>query len=125
MNYLEQQEIEKGRELINQGDLPDDMYFVDTGRVSAQLEVEPGQFIRLKSMDGGTVVGEIGLYLKQTRTASIFTDEVSTVYRLTEASLTKMEQDDPDLAAALYHWMVLILAERLSDNNRPLEALLY
>lgn len=124
MGYLERLEIEKGRELINQGDPSDAMYFVDSGRVSALLEIEPGKFIRLRSMGGGTVVGEVGMYLKQARIASIFTDVASVVYRLSEASLAKMEAQNPELAAALHQWMVRLLAQRLTDNNRTLEALL-
>ncbi len=124
INYLERLEIEKGQELINQGDPADALYIVDAGQVSAQLEVEPGQFVRLRSMGGGTVVGEVGLYLKQKRTASIFTDVRSVVYRLTDTALANMEEHDPDVASAFHHWMVRLLSERLSDNNRTLEALL-
>ena len=64
MKYLERQEFDKGHALIKQGDPPESMYFVDAGRVSAQLAVEDGHFVRLRSMGGGTVVGEIGLYLE-------------------------------------------------------------
>ena len=110
--------------MINQGDRSDAMYIVDSGRVSAKLEVESGEFIRLRSMGGGTVVGEVGLYLDQTRTASIFTATPSVIYRLSKTSLKRMEQDDPDLASSLHHWMVRLLAERLTDSNRTLEALL-
>jgi len=124
MKYLEKLDVGKGHALINQGDAAEAMYFIDSGQVSVRLEFQPGHFIRLRSMGGGTVVGEIGLYLKQTRTASIVTDTASTVYRLSEATLEQMERDDPDLAAALHHWMARSLAERLSDNNRTLEALL-
>jgi SulP family sulfate permease len=124
MKYLEKQEFGKGHVLINQGERPEAMYFVDAGRVSAQLETDPERVMRLKSMGGGTVVGEIGMYLNQTRTATIITDAPSIVYRLTKSSLEKMEKDDPELAAALHQWMARMLAERLSDNNRTLEALL-
>jgi len=124
MKYLERLEIEAGHELINQGDLADALYLVDTGQVSAQLEVEPAKFVRLRSMGGGTVVGEVGLYLKEKRTASIFTDTHSVVYRLSERSLAQMEQDDPQVASIFHHWMVRMLSERLANNNRTLEALL-
>jgi SulP family sulfate permease len=75
-------------------------------------------------MGGGTVVGEIGLYLNQTRTANVITDTPSIIYRLAKNSLDQMEKDDPDLAAALHQWMARMLAERLRNNNRTLEALL-
>jgi SulP family sulfate permease len=124
MTYLEKQTYDKGHILINQGDTPNEMYFIDTGRVNAVLEVEHGKFIRLRSMSGGAVVGEVGLYLKQIRTANITTETPSIIYKLTEESLNKMAQADPDIAAILHFWMARLLAERLSDNNRTLEALL-
>jgi SulP family sulfate permease len=124
LKYLEREEFDKGHVLMQQGDPPEAMYFVDAGQVSAQLQVEDGQPIRLRSMGGGTVVGEIGLYLHQIRTASIVTDMHSVVYRLQASALARMEKDDPDLASALHHWMARLLAERLSDNNKTLEALL-
>jgi len=88
------------------------------------LEVEPGRFVRLRSMGGGTVVGEVGLYLKEKRTASIITDTHSVVYRLSEGSLARMEHEESQLASVFHHWMVRMLAERLANNNRTLEALL-
>ncbi len=124
MKYLERRDFKKGHVLISQGQRPESMYFVDSGHVSAQLEIEPGRFIRLQSMGGGTVVGEIGLYLNQTRTANVITDTPSIVYRLAKNSLDQMEKDDPDLAAALHEWMARMLAERLRNNIRTLEALL-
>jgi SulP family sulfate permease len=75
-------------------------------------------------MGGGTVVGEIGLYLNQIRTATVYTTKPGVIYKLSETSLRAMEQNDPDVAAALHHWMVRLLAQRLSDNNQTLEALL-
>jgi SulP family sulfate permease len=124
MKYIDREEVEKGRALIHQGEPAESMYFVDSGQVAVQLEVEKDQFIRLRSMGGGAVVGEIGLYLQQVRTASIITTQHSIVYKLTNSALDNMEKDDPDIAAALNHWLIQLLGQRLSDNNRTLEALL-
>jgi hypothetical protein len=54
----------------------------------------------------------------------VFTLQPSTLYRLSTEALMKMEADEPQAAAALHEWLALMLAERLSDNNRALEALL-
>ena len=124
MKYLERMQVGKGYILMSQGDPSNEMYFVDSGQVTAQLEVHPGQDIRLRSMGGGTVIGEMGLYLKQSRTATVFTTRPSVVYRLTESAMQEMEQNHPDIAALLHEWMVRLLAQRLSNNNRTLEVLL-
>jgi sulfate permease, SulP family len=100
------------------------MYFVESGHVTTNLQVSPDRFIRLRSMGAGSTVGEMGLYLKTPRTATVFVTEPSVLYRLSDKSLKLIEQKDPDLASLLHRWIVKLLAERLSDNNRTLEALL-
>ena len=124
MTYLERQEKQEYHILINQGDPPDCMYFVDSGAVTTRLEISKGKFIRLKSQRGGTMVGEMGLFLKQPRTATIVANQDSVLYRLSVENYNKMMQDDPDLAFQLHQWIVRVLSIRLAENNHTLEALL-
>ena len=124
MRYLEKKEVEEGEYLMRQGDQPDEMYFIEAGLVSAQLELPDGKILRLRSIRGGTTVGEMGMYLGNTRTASVVANRKSVVYRLSKNALNKMEKDDPKVAALLHHWIARLLAERLADNNRTIEALL-
>jgi len=122
--YLERKELKEYQCLIHQGDQPDEMYFIEAGLVSAQLDLPDGKILRLQSMRGGTTVGEMGMYLGNKRTASVVADRPSIVYRLTKTSLKEMEENDPDVAALLHKWIASLLAERLADNNRTIEALL-
>jgi SulP family sulfate permease len=75
-------------------------------------------------MRGGTTVGEMGMYLGTVRTASVVADRTSVVYRLSRNALKEMQKNDPAVAALLHHWIARLLAERLADNNRTIEALL-
>jgi sulfate permease, SulP family len=124
MKYLERREVEKDDYLMRQGEEPQEMYFIESGLVSAQLELTDGKIMRLRSMRGGTTVGEMGMYLGNTRTASVVADRPSTVYRLSRSALKEMEKNDPQLAAFLHQWIAGLLAERLAENNRTIEALL-
>jgi SulP family sulfate permease len=124
MTYLERQEIAEGQVIIQQGDQPDCMYFVDHGRVTAELRVSGTRSIRLSSMGGGTIVGEAGMYVQQARTATVLANEPSIVYRLSTESLARMEADEPILAAKLHGWVARVLAARLAESNSTLEALL-
>jgi hypothetical protein len=45
------------------------------------------------------------------------------VYQLSSEALKAMERDDPDLAMAFQNYVIRLLAERLVDLNRTLEAL--
>ena len=122
--YLEKKEVKQGEYLMHQGDQPDEMYFVEAGLVSAQLELPDGKIMRLRSMRGGTTVGEMGMYLGNTRTASVVADRASIVHRLSKNALKEMEKKDPEVAALLHQWIARLLAERLAENNRTIEALL-
>lgn len=124
MKYLERQEEDEFHILIRQGDHPTAMYFVESGELTARLEVAKNKFLRLRTMGPGTTVGEIGLYLKIPYTATVAVAKKSVVYKLTLESLNRMEAEAPTLASSLHRWIVLTLSYRLSDNNRTLEALL-
>jgi SulP family sulfate permease len=122
--YLKKLDLKDGEYLIHQGDQPDEMYFIEAGLVTAQLELPDGKIMRLRSMRGETTVGEMGMYLGNTRTASVVAERTSIVYRLSKNALKEMEKKDPEVAALLHQWIASLLAERLAENNRTIEALL-
>jgi sulfate permease, SulP family len=124
MTYLERQEAGQYHILINQGEPPDCMYFIDSGEVTTRLEMSKGKFIRLKSQRGGTMVGEMGLFLKQPRTATVVVSEPSVLYRLSLEAYERMMHDDPELSFHLYEWIGRVLATRITENNSTLEVLL-
>ena len=124
ITYLERQEVKEHDIVISEGDRPDSMYFIDSGELTTRLELSKDNFIRLKSQGGGTMVGEMGLFLKQSRTATVIAVQPSVLYRLSLESYNKMMQDDPDLAFHLHQWIGRVLAVRLAENNNTLEVLL-
>jgi SulP family sulfate permease len=124
ISYLERQEAQEYHILINQGDPPDCMYFIDSGEVTTRLEMSKGNFIRLKSQQGGTMVGEMGLFLNQSRTATVVVSKPGVLYRLSLQSYNRMMQDDPQLAFYLYQWIGRVLSVRIAENNSTLEVLL-
>jgi sulfate permease, SulP family len=124
MKYLEKEEVRQYHIVINKGDPPDSMYFVDSGELTTRLETSKGKFIRLSHQGGGTMVGEMGLFLKQSRTATVVADEPSVLYKLSLNQYNRMMQDDPELAFHLYQWIGRVLSVRLAENNHTLEVLL-
>ncbi len=46
------------------------------------------------------------------------------VHRLSAQSLKEMQEQDPEIAALFHEWIVRLLAERIIDNNRIIEALM-
>ncbi len=124
LKYLEKRELHEGEVLIKQDDPAEEMYFVESGLVTIELELPNNKRMRLRSIRGGATVGEIGLYLRNTRTASVIASRKSTVYRLTGQALKEMQEKDPEIAALFHEWIVRLLAERIIDNNRIIEALM-
>ncbi len=124
MQYLEKRKVDVGEYLMKQDDPSDDMYFVESGLVSVELELPNGRRMRLRSIRGGATVGEIGIYLGGTRTASVVASRPSTVYRLSLQSLEKMREKDPEIAALFHEWIARLLAERVAESNRMFEALM-
>ena len=121
--YLERRTAECGAYLMRQGDPPEDMYFVESGQVTAQMEPADGPPVRLETMHGGSVVGELGFYLGNQRTAAIVVDEPSIVYRLSRRDLQRMEEADPDAAAVLHRIVAQLLAERVVHLNTMVDGL--
>ncbi|HKX25087.1 MAG TPA: SulP family inorganic anion transporter [Actinomycetota bacterium] len=122
--YLEPVEIPAGHVLIRQGDRPDDVYLLEDGALTAQMEDHDGPAVRLRTMGPGTVVGEVGLYTGGPRTASIVSEGPSRLLRLSRRSLEAMEREDPELASALHRMFARSLAARLTDTLQTIDALL-
>ena len=124
MTYLEKQEVQQYHIVINKGDPPDSMYFINSGKLTTRLEISKGKFIRLASQGGGTMVGEMGLFLKQSRTATVVAEEPSVLYKLSLNEYNRMMQEDPELVFHLHQWIGQVLSMRLAENNNTLETLL-
>jgi SulP family sulfate permease len=123
MTFLQPVEVEKGEYLIRQGDKADDLYFIERGTVSIYLELTDTQPMRMRTLGPGTVVGEVGMYLEGTRTASIVADSPAAAYRLTRSALSAMKKQEPGLTATFHEFLVRQQAERLAGNNLLFEAL--
>jgi SulP family sulfate permease len=121
LEYLHRVEIEAGTYLMKKGDAPDSLYFIDQGQVTAQLEDD--KVIRLETMGVGSVVGELGFYLKKQRTASVIADAPTVAYRLDLNDLERMEQEHPEVASAFHQIIVHLLSERVTHLINTVNAL--
>jgi len=122
-SYLERREVAEGTVLIHQGDPPDDLYVLESGRLRVEMETPEGNRMRLRSVHGGVVVGELALYTGAPRTADVIAETPLVVLRLTRAALERLEAEEPEAAAAFHRWLATTLAERLADSQRAFTAL--
>jgi SulP family sulfate permease len=124
MAYLEPRTFAPGEYLVKQGGPPDEIMFIESGRVTVSLGLPDGRSIRLRSMTVGTMIGEIGMYLNQPRSASAVADRETKAHVLSARKLREMEAREPHIANALHNAILALLAERLSVTNKLLERLI-
>jgi SulP family sulfate permease len=123
IGYLERLEVEKSYYLMHQGDPPRGLYFVESGQITIQLERSGAAPIRLRKMSAGTIVGEMGVYLNRPASASVITNQPSTLYFLSVEGLGRLAQEYPAVATAFHTYMARFLAERLTQTTETLRAL--
>ena len=104
--YLQRQEFKAGEYLMRQGDESADLFFIEAGQVTSQIEHPGRPPMRLETMRGGRTVGELGFYLNTPRTAAVIADDASIAYRLTRGALERMELEEPQAALAFQRLML-------------------
>jgi SulP family sulfate permease len=115
-------EFEPGSHLCQQGEPTDSLLFVDSGRVDVVLEREGQEPLRLRSIEGRTVLGEMGFYLDAPRSASIVAKTPTVVYRLERGAYDALTSAYPAAAAALANLVIRLLSERLKITNMLIAA---
>jgi SulP family sulfate permease len=123
LKYLHRREYSAGEYVIQQGDDPDELYFVESGQVTAQLEASDHTPIRLETTGGGRSVGELGFYLDIKRTASVVADQDTVIYSLSKQELEEVEKLDPEAAYLLHRTVLYLLGERVVRLTRVVDAL--
>jgi sulfate permease, SulP family len=123
IEWMERRDVEAGEVIIRQGDEPDALFFLESGQLTAQLEKPGREPVRLETMTGGRIVGEIGFFLGTPRSASVVADRPSVVYVLTRDAWVRLLADDPDLASAFSRLTIRILGQRVAHLTRVVDAL--
>jgi SulP family sulfate permease len=109
--------------LCRAGDPTDSLLFIESGRVSVEIENEGRSPIRQRVFGPNTIVGEVGFFLGVPRTANLRTDGPATVWTLSYVAYQRLAREAPAVTAALLTCTVRIQAERLAFSSRQLAAL--
>jgi SulP family sulfate permease len=116
--YLKLSEYQPGEILMRQGEAADGLYLIHSGRATVQFHNAEGADLRLRSMVGHTIVGEMGLYRILPRGATVRADRYTLAYWLSKDAMARMEREDPSLAHAFNKFVIRTLATRLDSANR-------
>ena len=123
--YFKEEAFADGEWILQEGQRKRSLYIIAQGSVEVLLKNrETGSLMRLKKMRPGTLLGEMGLYLDEPRSASARAAGGTQVLTLTYAALEQLEARDPDLAMAFHRFVVFMQSERLRDSNQRIYSLL-
>lgn len=122
IGYFEPITLSTGDTLFAQGEEPDALYLVRSGRLCAYAKAG-GQEISVLSILGGGVIGEMGLFRSAPRSLTVRAEQESVLMKLSRTRLEEMETRDPGLATALYRQFVRQLASRLDKSTARAHAL--
>lgn len=121
INTMTRLEMQPEDVLIKQGEDANDVFFVASGRVRVQIILPNGQPLRVRTMLGGAVVGEIALYLNQPRSADVIVDAPSEIFRLSAADFDRLEREDAELFALAHRLLASNLSEKLAVANKMIQ----
>jgi sulfate permease, SulP family len=118
LRYSERLNVLAGTKIIQQNTIADDLFFIESGRLSIYSEQEGSLPMRLQTMGEDNIVGEMGLYLDTLHTTTVMADESSTVYRFSIDALTKLEKEQPLVAIELHKLVVKKTVKRIKDMSK-------
>ncbi len=121
IRHLDSIELPAGTALFRQGDPADALYFVEQGELAVVLEVPGAGRVPVRRFGPGQCIGEMALYRRETRTATVETLAPARLWRLNAAQLLSIEQSEPALAAAMHRHVAGLLAERVAYSNNELK----
>jgi SulP family sulfate permease len=122
--YFDRHELQVGEVLFEQGEPSDCVEILTSGCVTITRTDGQGRSIRLRSMVGQTVVGEMGFYRRVPRTADVVAEKVSVTYRLTRESFENMRAQHPAAATAFDALIIRLLSDRVEFADREISALI-
>jgi CRP-like cAMP-binding protein len=105
--------IKKGEVIFNEGDDGDSTYILLSGGIDIIVE---GKGI-VHSMQGGEILGEIGLVTKSSRTASAVANTDSVMLQLYAEILHEVVKKRPRIGYIIMLNIAKILADRLKATN--------
>ncbi len=123
LTYMQRRSLAAGEVLCRQGEAADDMYFIESGRVAIELDVEGSTARRLRTLGPKTILGEMGLYRAARRSANVVIQEAAVVYQLNVQAMREIEAIHPGVAARFHAMVVKTVADRLEFSNALVAAL--
>jgi two-component system, sensor histidine kinase len=114
-----EQSYEAGELIIREGEVGDSFFLIGSGSVEVVLSGVGGQTIPLSHLLRGETFGEMGLFERRPRCATVRAREASVVLEVMGEELRRIGEAQPDIEFKV----LLKVSERLRSNNERILAL--
>lgn len=122
---LEMKAFTKGEKVIEEGDEPDDIYFLSKGEISIyqQGSHEFGKGRLVSTFGPGACFGDIAALSGAKRSADVWADNDITCYTLPVASFRALETSNPQIYMRLLRGILMLNVNRLRRRDLEVAAL--
>lgn len=118
---MEKVEFEDGEYLFKQGDIGSSFYMLETGSMTALIDLGHGTMKRVKKFSTGSVIGEMSSYSKDNkRTATVMATKASVLYSFVPDKLKNLKQSETETMAVIHELVARTLGGRIDYMNRRL-----
>jgi len=121
--YCQRATVAAGTSLVEQGTPAADIFFVEVGHGSVQVAGGGGAPVHVATVDAGDIVGEIGFYLGDKRSASVVARDNMVVWRLSREAVVRLQREAPAAALHFHQGMAALLSRRLARTSRHVSIL--
>jgi len=107
-----------GEEIIRQGNVGESMYVVQSGRVEVIQSTPGGETQHLAFLEAGDFFGEMAIFEKQRRSATVRASGQARVLKIDKKTLLRRIREDPLLAVNLLKTMSHRIRELDAELSR-------
>lgn len=114
---LEQRRLRRGEALFREGEAGTEMFFIHTGTVIVSKYVAGRVEQVLARLGPGDFFGEMSLFDRSPRSATIQADSDATLLALDREAMRRLTELSPRAAAAFFYVLVQVFIERLRASG--------
>ena len=124
LSFCENRQIDAGENLWTEGDEDNFAAFIISGKLGIKKRTEfEGKYMIVGTFAKGTVLGELCLLTKQTRSVTAIVLEPSDLIRLSNEDFEKLMTEHPMLGLKLLRHIFLVISKRLSRSTERMAAI--
>jgi sulfate permease, SulP family len=123
LKYLEQIKVQTGESMMDVNEEIKGLFFIEEGQIKVTLPCDDESDEITALLESGTLFGEIDYYAEQKSTVCYRANQPSSLYFLSQENITRMEDEDPQLAIAMHRILAGTLSKKFHLASDTIQAL--